>query len=47
MASPLENAELRHIRSHAAPFQRHGAPPKLMPQSDISFHNNANYESID
>jgi len=38
---------LRYIRSGAAPFQMHGAPPKLTPQSDISFHNNANCESID
>jgi len=33
MTSFLESAELRYNRSHAAPFQRHGAPPKIMPQS--------------
>jgi len=43
----LESAELRYNRSHAAPFQRQGAPPKIMPQSDISFHNTANCESTD
>jgi len=43
----LECAELRYNRSHAAPFQRHGAPPKRMLQSDISCHNTANCESID
>jgi len=47
MTSFLESAELRYDRSHAAPFQRHGAPPKIMPQSDILFHNTANCESID
>jgi len=47
MTSSLESAELRYIRSRAAPFQGHGAPPKIMPQSDISFHNNANCGSID
>jgi len=47
MTSSLESAELRYNRSHAAPFQSHGAPPKIMPQSDISFHNTANCESID
>jgi len=47
MTSCLESAELHYIRSRAAPFQRHGAPPKIMPQSDISFHNNASCEPID
>jgi len=47
MTSSLESAELRYNRSHAAPFQRHGAPPKILPQSDISFHNTANCESTD
>jgi len=47
MTSFLESAELRYNRSHAAPFQRHGARPKIIPQSDISFHNTANCESID
>ena len=47
MTSSLKSAELRYNRSHAAPFQRHGAPPNIMPQSDISFHNTANCESID
>jgi len=47
MTSSLESTELRYIRSRAAPIQRHGAPPKIMPQSDISFHSNANCESID
>jgi len=47
MTSSLESAEFRCNHSHAAPFQRHGAPPKIMPESDISFHNTANCESID
>jgi len=47
MKSFLESAELRYNRSHAALFQRHGVPPKLMPQSDISFHNTANCQCID
>jgi len=47
MTSYLERAELRYHRSQAAPFQRHGAPPRIMPQDDISFHNTANCESID
>jgi len=29
MTSSLESAELRYIRSRAAPFQRHCAPPKI------------------
>jgi len=45
--SSLESAELRYMRSRAASFQRHGVPPKTMPQSDISFHNTANRESVD
>jgi len=47
MTSYLGSAELRYNRSRAASFQRHGTPPKIMPQSDISFHNAANCESID
>ena len=47
MTSSLESAALRYNRSHASPFQRHGAPQKILPQSDISFHNTANCESID
>jgi len=47
MTSSLESAELRYNRSHAAPFREHGSPPKLLPQSDISFYNTANCESID
>ena len=47
MISSLESAEFPYNRSHAAPFQRHGAPPKIIPQSDISFHNTANCESVD
>ena len=43
----MESAKLRYNVSHAAPLQRHDAPPKIMPQSDISFHNTANCESID
>jgi len=46
MASPLESVEFRYNRSHAAPFQRHGALLKILPQSDILFHNAANCESI-
>jgi len=47
MTSSLESEKLRCNRSHAAPFQMHGAPPKIMPQSDISFHNTANREFTD
>jgi len=47
MTSSLESAEFPYNRSHAAPFQRHGAPPKIIPRSDISFHNTANCESVD
>jgi len=47
MTSSLERTELRYNRSHAAAFQRHGAPLKIMPQGDISFHNTANCEPID
>ena len=47
MTASLERVELRCIRSHAACFQRHGSPPKIMPQTDISLHNTANCESID
>jgi len=43
----LKSAELRCNRSRTAHFQRHGTPPKIMPRSDISFHNTANCESID
>jgi len=47
MTCSLNSAELRCNRSYAAPFQRLGATPKIMPQSDISFHNTANCESTD
>ena len=47
MISSSKSAELRYNRSRAAPFQRHGARPKILSQSDISFHNTANCEWID
>ena len=47
MTSSLESGQLRYNRSPTAPFQRHGTPPKIMPQNDISFPNTANCESID
>jgi len=46
MSSSLGSAELRYNRSHAALSQRHGAPPKIMPQSDISFHSTANCDLL-
>ena len=37
MTSSLEIAEFRYNRAHAAPFQSHGAPPKIMPR--LIFHS--------
>ena len=37
MTSSLESAELRYNRAHAAPFQSHGAPPKITPR--VIFHS--------
>ena len=47
MTNSSKSGEFRYLRSRAARFRRNGAPPKTMPQSDISFQITATCESID